>query len=163
MPLWRTYYHFVWATTQRQPLISEEVALILYNHIIGKATALGCVVHAIGGVEDHIHLLASVPPHLSLAQFVKHIKGGSVRYLNDGPMKAGAKFGWQRGYGVFSLSSRQVEPTIDYIANQRRHHEEGTLIAAFEKGTLQEDGPVVWDKRQLLAEESVAYLLEGLE
>lgn len=100
MPLWRTYYHFVWATTQRQPLISEEVALTLYDYIIGKATALGCVTHAIGGVEDHIHLLASIPPHLSLAQFVKHIKGSSARYLNAGPMKEGVKFSWQRGYGV---------------------------------------------------------------
>ena len=62
MSLWRLYYHLVWATKERQPLINPETEAALYPYIISKADTLRCIVHAIGGVEDHIHLVVSIPP-----------------------------------------------------------------------------------------------------
>ena len=102
MPLWRLYYHLVWATKERQPLINPEKETTLYHYIISKADSLGCIVHAIGGVEDHIHLLVSIPPTLAIADFVRNLKGSSSHYLNQLTVSAN-KFGWQEGYGVFSL------------------------------------------------------------
>ena len=61
MALWRLYYHLVWATKERQPLITLEKEPKLYNYIIGKADALGSIIHAIGGIENHIHLVVSIP------------------------------------------------------------------------------------------------------
>jgi Transposase IS200 like len=83
MPLWRLFYHLVWATQERQPLISTAHEQILYPYIKGKADFLECQLHAIGGIEDHIHLIVSIPPKLSIANFAKRIKGSSARYLNQ--------------------------------------------------------------------------------
>ena len=101
MALWRLYYHLVWATKERQPLINPEREAELYAYIIGKLDALSCIVHAIGGVEDHIHLVVSIPPTLSIADFVKNIKGSSAYHMNQALSASSNKFGWQEGYGVF--------------------------------------------------------------
>ena len=97
MALWRLYYHLVWATKERQLLINPNKEVELYNYIIGKSDALRCIVHAIGGMEDHIHLVVSVPPTLSIADFVKNIKGSSAHYLNQNLSASSNKFGWQEG------------------------------------------------------------------
>ncbi|GAX43533.1 transposase IS200-like protein [Tolypothrix sp. NIES-4075] len=102
MALWRLYYHLIWATKERQPLITCDRETQLYSYIIGKADELGSIIHAIGGVENHIHLVASIPPKLSISDFVQNIKGSSAHYLNHLSSEQDA-FGWQRGYGVFSL------------------------------------------------------------
>jgi putative transposase len=62
-----------------------------------------CQLHAIGGIEDHIHLIVSIPPKLSIADFAKRIKGSSARYLNQEFAKDNYKFAWQHEYAVFSL------------------------------------------------------------
>ncbi|MBW4643574.1 MAG: transposase [Goleter apudmare HA4340-LM2] len=59
MAFWRTYYHLIWATESRQPLITTNRETELYRYIIGKADAIGGIIHAIDGVEDHIHLVLS--------------------------------------------------------------------------------------------------------
>ena len=66
MALWRLYYHLVWATKERNPFITQDIEPALYGYIIGKAQALNCIIHAIGGMENHIHLVASVPPKVSV-------------------------------------------------------------------------------------------------
>jgi REP element-mobilizing transposase RayT len=83
MPLWRLFYHLVWATHERQSLISPAHEQILYPYIKGKADFLGCQLHAIGGTENHVHLIVSIPPKLSISDFAKRIKGSSSRYLNQ--------------------------------------------------------------------------------
>ena len=145
MPFWRIFYHFVWATVDRQPLIVPDVEPQLYGYIVGKADSLGCITHAIGGVEDHIHVVASIPPKLSLAGYVQHIKGGSAHHLNTNLMKEGVKFNWQRGYGVFSLDSKQVKRVVAYVLNQKQHHQQGDIILALEQEAAEDDGPTVWN------------------
>lgn len=145
MALWRLYYHFVWATKERQPLIIPNKEVELYNYIIGKADALRCIVHAIGGVEDHIHLVVSIPPNLSIADFVKNIKGSSAHYFNQNLSADSNKFGWQEGYGVFSLGGKQLDQAIDYVSNQKAHHFNGTAKKYLEQMTNQDDSPNRWN------------------
>jgi len=144
MALWRLYYHLVWTTKERQPLINSDREDELYRYIIAKADALGCIVHAIGGVEDHIHLIVSIPPTLAIAEFVKKIKGSSAHYLNQALSASLDKFGWQEGYGVFSLGGKQLEQAVDYVKNQKAHHLNGTAIASLEQATHQDDSPKRW-------------------
>jgi len=81
-------------------------------------------------MPDHIHLIVSIPPKISIAEFVKHLKGGSSRYLNQ---SIGHKdFGWQREYGVFTLGGKQLEGAIDYVKNQKHHHAESTIVQSLE-------------------------------
>jgi putative transposase len=122
MSFWQTYYHIVWATKQRQPLIKIEQEMELYNYIIGKSDFLKCIVHAIGGMEDHIHLVVSIPPTIAISEFVKKIKGSSSHHLNHTNTERHEKFAWQDGYSLFSLGSKQLNDAIFYVKNQKIHH-----------------------------------------
>jgi REP element-mobilizing transposase RayT len=145
MALWRLYYHLVWATKERQPLINPEREAALYSYIIGKADALDSIVHVIGGVEDHIHLVVSIPPTLSIADFVKNIKVSSAYHLNQALAASSNKFAWQEGYGVFSLGGKQMEQAVNYVNNQKAHHSNGTAIASLEQVTHKNDSPIRWN------------------
>jgi putative transposase len=138
MSFWRTYYHLVWATKNRQPFITDDRELSLYPYISGKCKHLGGIVHQIGGIENHIHLIVSIPPRISVSDFVQHIKGSSAHYLND--LGSPEVFAWQLGYGVFTLSKNQLEPAIEYVANQKQHHAQKTTIPALEQDGWERSG-----------------------
>ncbi len=144
MALWRLYYHFVWATKERESLIDLSQEVELHNYIIGKADSLKCITHAINGTADHIHFIASVPPTLAIAEFVKNIKGSSAHYVNHALSPASKSFGWQPGYGVFSLGRKQLEQAVTYVQNQKLHHAQGTFISALEEITNDDDSPERW-------------------
>jgi REP element-mobilizing transposase RayT len=144
MALWRLYYHLVWGTKKRQPLINPDRETVLYDYIIGKADALASIVHAINGIEDHIHLVVSIPPALAIADFVKSIKGSSAYHLNQDLSASKDKFAWQEGYGVFSLGSKQLEQAVTYVQNQKLHHLNGTTLASLEAYNHQDDRPSRW-------------------
>ena len=147
MALWRLYYHLIWATRDRDPLIGTDIEQELYGYIIGKSNALESITHAIGGVQDHIHLVVSIPPKLSIADFVKGIKGSSAHHLNHGMDSPMANFGWQRGYGVFSLGGKQLAQAVNYVRNQKQHHRQGTTIATLEEDHHHlDDAPASWNK-----------------
>ena len=135
MAFWRTYYHLIWATKERHPLITSEKETLLYKYIVDKSDSLNCIIHAAGGIEDHIHLVASIPPSLSIANFVKNIKGGSAHLLNKNSRLTHnqVSFSWQWGYGLLSLGSKQLEQAVSYVKNQKNHHSQGTAIASLEK------------------------------
>ncbi|MBD2694207.1 IS200/IS605 family transposase [Anabaena catenula] len=135
MALWRLYYHIVWATKKREPLITNDIEEKFYGYLIGKADHLGCIIHAIGGIEDHIHLVVSIPPKLSIAEFVKTLKGSSAYHYNHSLGNVKQQFGWQEGYGVFSVGGKQLQEAIDYVHNQKIHHFNGTTIALLEQET----------------------------
>lgn len=134
MTLWRTYYHLVWATRNREPLITETIELELYGYIQTKAKSLNCPVHAIGGTVDHIHLIVSIPPNRAVADFVMRIKGSSSHHLNH--TYPNQTFAWQWEYGVFSLGAKQLQSAIAYVQRQKQHHANQTLIAVLEPQSL---------------------------
>ncbi|RUR73087.1 IS200/IS605 family transposase [Chlorogloeopsis fritschii PCC 9212] len=146
MALWRVYYHLVWATKERLPLIKLELEDSLYHYIIGKADSNSSIVHAIGGMEDHVHLVVSIPPRISIAGFVKNIKGSSSHYINHTLFPNYHKFAWQEGYGVFSLGSKQLDQAIAYVHNQKTHHLQQTAIPSLEIVKHQDDAPSVYQK-----------------
>ncbi|HEX6799152.1 MAG TPA: IS200/IS605 family transposase [Ktedonobacterales bacterium] len=75
------YVHFVWATWDRLPLLSQEVERAAYRGIGAKCTELGAEVIALGGIEDHVHLLVHMPSTTSIAQFVGQVKGASAHLI----------------------------------------------------------------------------------
>ncbi|XHX75797.1 MAG: IS200/IS605 family transposase [Stenomitos frigidus ULC029] len=135
MPLWKLYYHLVWSTYDRQPLLTPPREAQLYRYIARKVDSLGCILHAIGGIDEHVHLVVSIPPKLAIADFVKHIKGGSSHDLNHSNPEAKPKFGWQNEYGVFSLGCKQLDRAIAYVQNPKDYHKNGTIIASLETTT----------------------------
>ena len=125
MPFWRTFYHLVWATRDREHLISPEIEGRLFAYIVGKADELGVRVYAIYGWYDHVHLVVSIPPKHAAAEVVKVLKGASARYVNH-ELRPEHHFAWQRSYGVLSLGERQRGRAEAYVRDQKRHHEQRT-------------------------------------
>ncbi|MGQ9630759.1 MAG: IS200/IS605 family transposase [bacterium] len=132
MPYWRLFYHFVWGTKNKEPLIAPQWEDSLHNVIAAKATGLGAFVHAVGGIEDHVHLVASVPPKIALSTFIGQVKGSSSHFVNH-ELDMDIHFVWQAEYGVVSLGGKMLDTVVRYAKNQRRHHADGTTIAILER------------------------------
>jgi putative transposase len=89
----------------------------LHPYLGGIARQHDAKALAIGGVEDHVHILLSLPPKLALAKAIQLIKGGSSVWVHEN-FPDQRDFAWQEGYGAFSVGISQLEATIAYIKNQ---------------------------------------------
>ena len=131
--------HVVFSTKNRSKSISREFQPRMWAYVAGICKRHGIFVHAVGGMDDHIHLLVQIPPSLSLAKAVLAIKSNSSRWANE----QGNKFGWQQGYGAFSVSSSRVPAVVRYIQDQESHHRKMTfdaeLVALLKKHGIEFD------------------------
>jgi putative transposase len=125
------YVHMVWGTSQRKPLITPKLEPALLGCIEAEVQKLGCTVIALGGTDDHVHLLVQLAPSVSVASLAKQVKGASSHLLNSDDLARGA-FRWQAGYGAFSLGRPQLEPVIGYVNRQREHHAAGRMWGQWE-------------------------------
>jgi REP-associated tyrosine transposase len=126
------FVHVVWATWDRLPLLAPERKRQAYQAIGAKCLELQAELIALGGVEDHIHMLVRLPATLSIADLVKHVKGVSGHLLAVQAEADQEFFRWQGAYGAFSVSPRHVRQVSEYIAHQREHHAASTLIPEWE-------------------------------
>lgn len=113
MTFFRAYYHLIWSTKYRSPVLTSEIEEHLYPLLVNKALNLGCQVFAINGWVDHVHMVMSIPPKYSVSEVVKLLKGASSYDL---------KIKWQVGYGVLTVGERQKDIPIRYVENQKQHH-----------------------------------------
>ena len=132
MPYWKLYYHFIWGTKNRLPLIDSTIEHELYGAIAAKVKNMDGFVHAIGGIEDHVHLAVSVPPKVAPAKFIGDVKGNSSHYINY-VVKPDFEFHWQDEYGLLSFGEKNLSGVVRYIHNQKQHHADRTLIVAMEQ------------------------------
>ncbi|MFQ6057339.1 MAG: IS200/IS605 family transposase [Anaerolineae bacterium] len=88
MPYWRLFYHIVFATKNREPMITPDIEAELHGYLTGKATGLGAIVYIVNGTEDHVHVVASVPPKIALADFTGQIKGAASHQPPARPKRA---------------------------------------------------------------------------
>jgi putative transposase len=138
MSFWHLYYHLIWATRERRPLISAQLERELHGHLVAHALQFGVTVHAINSVADHVHLVASIPPWVKVADVVGQLKESSSFLMNQ-RCNGGDRFGWQTGYGILSVGPSNLDRTIKYVLWQKEHHAEGCLVDALESlaGDLQ--------------------------
>ena len=132
MSYWRLFYHFTWSTKNRNLWIHPEWEADLHRVIVAKAKELGAIVYAVGGIEDHVHLVASVPPKLALSDFAGQVKGNSSHFVNH-VIKPAEQFNWQNSYGVVSFGEKRLDQVVDYVRHQKEHHHTGTAIQFFER------------------------------
>jgi putative transposase len=139
MPYWRLHYHLVWATYKREPMLSPERETLLRGVVYQKAKELGFVIHAVGNVEDHVHVVASIAPKTSVADCVRHFKGASSYAFNHAP-GTHPEFKWQEGYGALTIGERSLPTVIAYANDQKRHHREDMLVTVYERMSEDENG-----------------------
>jgi putative transposase len=132
MTYWRLHYHIIWSTLDRQPLLTPKVEKIFYGVIYGKAAELDLKIHSAGNVEDHAHIVLSIPPKIAVAECVRNFKGASAYAINHMERNDG-QFKWQAGYGVLTVGERSLETVMEYAAKQKEHHKAGTIIGIYER------------------------------
>jgi REP element-mobilizing transposase RayT len=115
------YYHVVFSTKNRERWIAQAFENRVWDYLGGIARQNGLNPVLIGGVDDHVHLLLSIPPSIGLSEAVKQIKGGSSGWVKANFPGLGG-FAWQDGYGAFTVSKSQIPEVEEYIRGQREHH-----------------------------------------
>lgn len=117
----QNFYHTVFSTRQRVPIITPELESRLYPFIGGIIRDLRCQLLAINGMSDHLHLLVRYRADLSHSDMLRHIKGRSSNWINE-TFSSPTPFAWQEGYGGFTVSKSAVAQVENYIARQKDHH-----------------------------------------
>ena len=140
MSFWRTYYHIVWTTKNRQPSITAEIEPRLFAYLVHKAAEQGAYIYAINGWTDHVHLIVAIPPSVSISEFVKNLKGSSSHDLNASA-RSDISFAWQRGYGVLTLGERQRKDAEAYVKAQKTHHAQQSTNSWLELCEEDDAGP----------------------
>ncbi len=115
----KLYYHVIWKTKNMEPYIKFELKNELYNYISKIIINKGWHLLAIGGVEDHIHILVQMEPNSTVSDLVCKIKSNSSKFIRENFL---SNFSWQQGYGVFTVDRHSLQKMKKYILNQEEHH-----------------------------------------
>jgi putative transposase len=132
MTYWRLHYHLIWATFEREPSITPEREKMFYGVLYNKGKELELKIHAAGNIEDHVHVVVSIPPKVAVADCIRHLKGASAYVINHMGGSIG-QFKWQGGYGALSIGERALETVMEYATKQKEHHRQNKLIAVYER------------------------------
>ena len=143
------YLHIIFSTKQRAlSLRDPDILNRTHAYLAGACKNLGCPALMVGGVEDHVHLLCRFSKTISVADLIRELKRDSSKWLKE--QAPGLRtFGWQNGYGTFSISPTHVAALIKYIQNQAEHHRKETfqeeLRRIFRLNGVEFDEQYVWD------------------
>ena len=115
-------YHLVFSTKNRIPMITAKWDDELYAYMGGVIRNLGGVLIEAGGMPDHVHLLAKLKPQPAISDVLREMKASSSKWANEADKLGLRKFGWQDGYGAFTVSESEVPRVRRYIQAQEEHH-----------------------------------------
>jgi putative transposase len=126
------YYHFVWATARRDPLIHRSYRPALLQILNEEAKTRGGWPIRHNAMPDHVHLLMRLPPAVSVSDFIGQVKGATSFRVNR-DVKPQFRLAWQEGYGVLTLRKDELEDVSRYIDNQEQHHGVGRVSVLLER------------------------------
>lgn len=138
MPYSQLFYHIVWTTKNREPLLTPKVEPVIYGFLRSKAIGLEGILFALNGTLDHAHMVVSIPPKIAVATFIGQVKGVASTKFNKSGL-SDTPFFWQEEYGVFSFDGKRLPNYIAYVENQKKHHLENNLLQILERS---DDGMV---------------------
>jgi putative transposase len=134
VPYWEFFYHLVWATKYRDPIIDNEIASLIRQEFKSACNKHESNPHAFGFMPDYIHIVVSIPPKVAMSDFIRQVKGASCSQINKthGP-KDRARFGWQTEYGAHSFAARSLDSVVAYVKNQAMRHANNNLWPDYER------------------------------
>ena len=141
-------YHIVFSTKDRTRLIGPDLKPELHAYLGGLTRELKGKALAFNGMEEHVHLLVSLPPTISISDALRFIKANSCKWVHEKwPQRSG--FAWQLGYGAFSVSKSNLPEVVDYIRHQEQHHHkfnyQEEFLGLLRKHGVEYDERYVWD------------------
>ena len=142
------HYHVVFSTTGRRNLIPQDHLDRLHGYIVGIVKNIQGRARIVGGTENHVHLLLSLPPDLPVSKAVNVVKSNASKWAHE-TFPTMADFAWQEGYGAFTVSRSGVDAVAEYVRNQKAHHGrmsfEEELIALLDRHGIEYDVQRVFD------------------
>ena len=144
----RVHQHLIFSTKGRTPVLDGAVRNSLHNYMAVVLRNLDCPAELINSVEDHVHILFELGRTVTYSKAVEEVKKTSSKWIKTvGPQYA--KFAWQAGYGIFSVSASRVVTVREYIANQRAHHRRQSFQDEFrsflKRHRVAYDERYIWD------------------
>jgi REP element-mobilizing transposase RayT len=140
-------YHIVFSTKNRTPVLEHERREDFFRYIWGIIKNRHGHLYRINGVEDHLQILSSLHPTVTLADFVKDIKTGSALWIKENSVFSRFSH-WQQGYAAFTCSRRNIDDLIEYIRGQEEHHRKTRFEEEYRKLLL--EAGTQFDERYML-------------
>ncbi len=128
----KVYVHYVWATKNRYPFLTENIRSKVFEHIRNNAREKNIHIDFINGHVDHVHVLISLNDELSIGKIAQLLKGESSFWINQNQLTA-SKFEWQDEYFCIGVGDDKLKIVREYIANQPEHHKKVTFATEYEK------------------------------
>ncbi|MFA0962723.1 IS200/IS605 family transposase [Roseivirga sp. BDSF3-8] len=117
----RPLYHLVFSTAYQKPVLHKSNRSELFRYITGILKNRNCTLLRINGVDDHVHILLSIPTDMPVNRVVRDIKNASTRFIKEKELFPDFR-GWESGFCAFTVSAKDKEQLIMYIRNQEEHH-----------------------------------------
>lgn len=138
--------HLIFSTKLRRPLITPDIRSDLFAYLGGIVRELQGTALIVNGTCDHVHMLIRIRPVQSIAEIARVVKTNSSRWIRK---KGHKEFGWQAGYGAFSVSESNVQAVSKYIATQEEHHRKRSFqeefVAFLKKNNVVYDERYIWN------------------
>ena len=140
------HYHIVFSTKNRERWITQDIEERVWTYIAGVATRHEMMPLKIGGLDDQLHIVLGIPAALTVSKAVQLLKGSSSRWIRLTFPELEA-FGWQEGYGAFTVTKSALPAIVQYVARQRERHQRQTFQEEF-RGLLDRH-EITYDERYL--------------
>ena len=124
------FLHVIFSTKNHQPFLTPDLEEKLYPYMVGIARKNKIYIHAMNGALDHVHILLKLNANTAIGKFI-----GDLKCLSTGNIKRSGweVFSWQEGYGAFSCSKNHADKVVEYIRNQKNHHQTVSFRQEIEK------------------------------
>ncbi len=138
----QNFLHIIYSTKNREKLIHENIEVELFNYLGGICKQLECFPIAVGGYQDHVHILCNLSRKISLMKLIEELKTHSSKWIKTKSDKF-SNFYWQRGYGAFSVNPTQINQVKEYINQNKSFQDEYRMF--LNKYNIDFDQRYVWD------------------
>ena len=141
--------HIVFSTKDRYPYLDPAVRERMHGYLATLCRDLESTCYKVGGVADHVHVIATLPRTVTQSDLLEDIKKKSSKWVKQIDRTRYGKFAWQRGYGAFSVSASKLDDVVEYAANQEEHHRVQTFQDEYRKliakHNIEYNEDYVWD------------------
>ena len=115
------YFHLVWTTRDRLPMIDTATRAFLDEFFKKKAAKQESQVVGLAILKTHVHMLVRTQARIDLPRLVQFFKGGSSYAASRLPGNA-LGLRWAKEYSATTVSPRQLKEAMRYLETQDRHH-----------------------------------------
>lgn len=115
------YAHIIFSTKNREPYLGEKIRSQVHAYMAGILRDKGCSSVVVGGTFDHVHCLCLLNKMDAAVHTIQHLKQDASKFVKSLDPRL-STFGWQRGYGLFSVSPTHLHAVREYINGQVEHH-----------------------------------------